>query len=129
MKYRATVVIFNGDKVLLVRDRGRKDFSLPGGGFKRHESTIQTAVREVCEELGIKAFSVKRLRHCDLNGQRAYHKVCQVVMDRDHSPFLKSREIDKFIWWDMQKGIPVQGHVKHILGKLGKIADELPGGG
>ncbi len=121
MRYRATAVIFDGDKVLLVRDRGRKDFSLPGGGFKRRESTIQAAVREVCEELGIKAVSVERLKNCDLDGQRAYHKVCQVAMDRDRSPFLKSHEIDKFIWWDMKSKVPVQGHVKYILGKLGKI--------
>ena len=123
-KYRATVVIIDNGKVLLVRDSGRHDFSLPGGGYKKGESTIQAGPREVFEELGIKAHSVERLRQCDLDGQRAYHKVCKIVMDNEQKPYLKSKEIDKFIWWDMQSSIPVQGHVKYILGKLGFLSQK-----
>lgn len=118
-KYRATVVIIDNSKVLLVRDHGKSDFSMPGGGYKKGESTIQAGTREVFEELGIKALSVERLRHCDLDGQRAYHKVCKIVVDNEHKPYLKSKEIDKIVWWDMKSKIPVQGHVKYILGKLG----------
>ena len=120
-RYRATVVIFNDDRVLLVRDRGRKDFSLLGGDFKKHENTIQAGIREACEELGIKTISAERLRHCDLHGRRANHKVCMIMMDMTHKPYLKSKELEEFIWWDMKSKIPVQGHVIYILKKLEKI--------
>jgi ADP-ribose pyrophosphatase YjhB (NUDIX family) len=120
-RYRATVVIFRDDKVLLVRDKGRHDFSLPGGGFKYNETTIQAGIREVCGEEtgGTKVLSAERLKYCDLDGKRAYHKVCLLTIEGE--PYIKRpREIDKIIWWDMKSKIPVQGHVKYILGKLGK---------
>jgi len=116
MRYRATAVIMRDCKVLLVRDKGRHDFSLPGGGFKRGESTVQAGAREVYEELGLRTVSAERLRHCDLEGRRAKHKVC--LLETRGGPYLKSRELDRFIWWDMKSELPVQGHVKYILGKL-----------
>jgi len=121
-RYRATVVIFRDDKILLVRDKGRRDFSLPGGAFKHNETTIQAGIREVCgEELGgIRVISAERLRHCDLDGRRAYHKVCSLTIQGE--PYINRRkEIDKVIWWDMKSKVPVQGHVKYILRKLDKI--------
>ena len=119
-RYRATAVIFRDGKVLLVRDKGKNDFSFPGGGFKQHETTIQAGIREVCgEELGgVKVLSAERLRHCDLDGRRACHKVCQLVIQGE--PYInRPEEIDKVIWWDMKSELPVQGHVKYILSKLG----------
>jgi 8-oxo-dGTP pyrophosphatase MutT (NUDIX family) len=49
--YRATALIVRNNKILLVRDRGRHDYSMPGGGIKPRESTIQACIREVEEEL------------------------------------------------------------------------------
>ena len=119
IRYRATVVIIRDGKVLLVRDRGEKDYSLPGGGFKRHENTIQAGTREVREELGIVSISAKRLRYCDFQGRRAKHKVCQLVIEVE--PYINQpKEIDKVIWWDMKSDLNVQGHVKYILSKLGE---------
>lgn len=81
-RYRATVVVIRDDKVLLVRDRGRKDYSMPGCGFKKGESTIQAGIREVREELGeLTIISAKRLRHCDFKGSRAKHKICQLIVE------------------------------------------------
>lgn len=118
-RYRATVVIFDSDKkILLVKDRGRNDYSLPGGGFKHNESTIAAGTREVYEELGIKALSAIRLYQCDFTGHRASHKVCQIIPDIKHQPYLKSKELVDFIWWDRICNIPVQGHVNYILSKL-----------
>jgi len=118
-RYRATAVILDDNKVLLVRDRGKHDYSLPGGGFKRHESTIQAGAREVAEELGIKVISSKRLKDCDISGKRAFHKVCLIEIDKTYKPYLKSNEIDDFVWWDMKQGLRTQGHVMGILKKLG----------
>ena len=68
-RYRATALIIRDNKVLLVRDIGRKAYSMPGGGFKPKESTIQAGTREVIEELRLKVISATRLRYCDLKGK------------------------------------------------------------
>lgn len=118
-RYRATAVIIRDNKMLLVRDKGKHDYSLPGGGFKRNETTIQASIREVCgEELGgIRVLSAERLRFCDLEGRRANHKVCMLVIEG--KPYInRPDEIDKVIWWDMESDIPLQGHVSYILSQL-----------
>ncbi len=93
---------------------------MPGGGFRRGESTIQAGIREVTkEELGgLTVVSAERLRQCDLDGDRAKHKVCQLVIEGE--PYIEQpKEIDRVIWWDMKSNLYVQGHVKYILNKLG----------
>lgn len=116
--YRATVIAIQDGKVLLVRDRGRKDFSLPGGGFKKGESTIQAGVRELGEEVGgLTVLSAERLRRCDFEGRRAKHKVCLVCARGD--PYVRQHaEIDKVVWWNRRSAIPLQGHVERILSKI-----------
>jgi ADP-ribose pyrophosphatase YjhB (NUDIX family) len=117
-RYRATLVIFRDNKVLLVRDKGKKDYSFPGGGFKHGENTIQAGMREVSEELrGINILSIERLRNCDFEGQRAKHKVCKFVIDGEPT-IRQNYELDNLIWWDTKSNVPVQGHVKYILSKL-----------
>lgn len=120
-RYRATVVILREGKLLLVRDKGRHDFSMPGGGFKHSESTIQAGVREVSEELGgLTVVSAERLRYCDFEGQRAKHKVCRLVVTGE--PHIRQgHELDKVLWWDMRSPLPVQGHVKRILSRLESV--------
>jgi len=118
MRERATAVIFKYNKVLLVRDKGKHAYSMPGGGFKKGESTIQACIREVVkEELGgINVVFAKRLRNCDLDGRRAKHKVC--LLEIQGNPYIAQRhEIDKIIWWDMKSKLSVQGHVRYILKK------------
>ncbi len=119
-RYRVSVVIIRDGKLLLVRDTGKYDFSLPGGGFEHGETTIQAGIREVAdEELGsVKVISAERLpKHWDLDGERAYHKFVRLTIQGE--PYIKRpKEIDKVIWWDMKSPLPVQGHVKYILSKI-----------
>jgi hypothetical protein len=118
-KYRATTVIIKDRKLLLVMDKGCKDFSMPGGGYKKGESTIQASIREVTkEELGgLTVISAIRLRQCDFEGQRAIHKVCQLIVEGE--PYIKQKdELDKIVWWDMKSELPIQGHVKYIINKI-----------
>jgi len=108
--------------VLLVREHSKKQYSLPGGGFKKGETTIATAVREIYEELGAKCYLVRRLENCDYKGKWAFHKVCQIALLDNNHPFIKAKnEIDDSIWWNMKDRIPVQHHVKAILNKMGLI--------
>ncbi len=113
MRQRATAVILQDNKVLLVRDRGHHNFSLPGGGLKKGESSLKAAAREIYEELGLKTLSSERLRNCDFIGSISKHRVCLLFITG--KPYLKSRELNKFIWWDMKRKLPTYAHVRLIL--------------
>lgn len=117
-RYRATALIIRDGKILLVRDRHRHAYSMPGGGFKVNESTIQVAIREIAEELRLKVISAERLHYCDFEGQRAKHKVC--LLKVEGTPHINHNELEGYIWWDMKRSVPVQGHVKKILHEYGK---------
>jgi len=116
MRKRGTAVVIRDGKVLLVRDRGRHHFSLPGGAIKKGEPTVSAAARELYEELGLKAIKVTRLRGCDFKGSVSEHKVC--LIEASGEPHLRGHELDKFIWWDMKKEIQVYAHVKNIFKKV-----------
>lgn len=116
MRQRGTAVVIRHGKVLLVRDRGRHRFSLPGGAVKPGEPTASAAARELYEELGLKAVNVRRMRHCDFKGSASHHKVC--LIEARGEPRLRGHELDKFMWWDGNTDIPVYAHVKAILRKL-----------
>jgi ADP-ribose pyrophosphatase YjhB (NUDIX family) len=116
MRKRATAVIIRNSSVLLVRDKGSHHFSLPGGAVKRGEPVVSAAAREVFEELGLHVINVKRLPHCDFRGSVSEHAVCLVEVNGE--PHLEGHELEKFIWWDMKKPLPVFAHVKSILRKI-----------
>ena len=119
VRQRGVAVVVRNGKVLLVRDRGKHRYSLPGGAVKKGEPTVSGAARELYEELGLKAIKVKRLRHCDFKGQTNLHKAC--LVEASGQLHLRGHELDKYIWWDMKKIIPVFPHVKVILGKMGLL--------
>lgn len=116
MRKRGTAVVMRTGRVLLVRDKGRHRFSLPGGGIKKGEPTVAAAARELYEELGLVAVEVTRLRECDFRGSTSEHKVCLVQAKGE--PHLRGHELDKFMWWDMKEPIPVYAHVRNILRRL-----------
>ncbi len=60
--------------------------------------------------------SVKRMRECDFKGAVSVHKVCLIKANGE--PNLRGHELDKYIWWDMKKPIPVYAHVTVILKKF-----------
>ena len=116
MRKRATAVVFSRGKVLLVRDKGKHHFSLPGGAMKKGEPTVSATARELREELGLHVIAVTRLKHCDFRGSVSEHRVC--LIEAEGKPHLKGHELDKFLWWDMKKPIPIYAHVNGILSKI-----------
>jgi 8-oxo-dGTP pyrophosphatase MutT (NUDIX family) len=118
VRKRGTAVVIRSGKVLLVRDKGKHQFSLPGGAIKKDEPSVSAAARELYEELGLHIINVKRMPECDFKGSLSEHKVC--LVEANGEPYLKGHELDKFIWWDFKGTIPVYDHVKSILGKIKK---------
>ncbi len=115
MRQRGTAVVFREGKVLLVRDRGKTKFSLPGGGINKNEPSMAGAIRELFEELGMSARKAERIFRCDFKGSMSKHKVC--LLETEDEPKIRG-ELDKFIWWDMKKEIPRYSHVDYILKRL-----------
>jgi len=115
LRKRATAVVIKNGKVLLVRDKGKRNFSLPGGGIHRDEPTLSAAIRELYEETGLRATKAIRLRDCDYKGSKNEHKVC--LIEANGKVRLK-HEIDRFVWWDMKQTLPVYPHVRYILSKV-----------
>ena len=122
MRLRATVVVLKDKKILLVRDKRKPKYSLPGGGIERNETTITAATRELNEELHLLVHSITRCHDADFKGSLSFHKVCLATIDNE--PHLTGNELDKFIWWNMKTQIPMYTHVTYILHKL-KLLSEL----
>jgi len=116
LRQRGTAVVIRDGKVLLVRDRGKHQFSLPGGGIRENEPAASAAGRELYEELGLSPIKITRLRDCDFRGSASHHKVC--LVEARGEPHLRGNELDKFIWWDMKQPIPLFAHVTQILHRM-----------
>lgn len=121
MRIRGTAVVIRDGKVLLVKDRGKHKYSLPGGGRNRNEPSLAAAARELYEELGMRAIKAQRIFKCDFEGSFSKHEVSLIETNDD--PDIRS-ELEHFIWWDMKDDIPRYAHVNFIMKKLGKRASE-----
>lgn len=116
MRRRGTAIVFRNKKVLLVRDRGKDKFSLPGGGTNDNEPSIAAAIRELYEELGMSTRKAERIFRCDFKGSLSNHKVS--IIETEDEPYLRGKELSEFVWWDMKSDIPRYSHVDQILDKL-----------
>jgi 8-oxo-dGTP pyrophosphatase MutT (NUDIX family) len=108
-------VVINNGRILLVLDKGKHTFSLPGGGVKQGEPSLAAAARELFEETGISARRAEYVgRHVTKNTTHAI-----VVIDKFRGEPHKKCEISAFVWWDLKQNINVRPHVTAILQKLG----------
>ncbi len=127
-RQRATAIVRRDDRVLLVRDRGRTPFMLPGGGIDAGELPEVAVARELSEETTLTATAVRYLFAHD--GKYNRHHVFSVQADGDvnlaHDPM-----VVEFVWWDGSADVPVHPHVSEILDKArgiditGQRFDEL----
>jgi predicted NUDIX family NTP pyrophosphohydrolase len=116
MRIRGDAVVLREGKLLLVRDKGEKNFSIPGGGAYKKEPSLAASVRELYEELKMTAFEAKRLNICDYKGHYNKHEV--VLIKTHDEPVINSKELDEFIWWNMKDDIRKFPHVDYIAERL-----------
>lgn len=119
-RQRATAVVFRDKKVLLVRDRGKHHYSLPGGSINKKERTIEAVKRELYEELGLHSVKVTRFREYDFRGIVNKHKVC--LIEATGEPHIKSYELDSYLWWNMKDNVPVYRYVRVVVNRLKRLA-------
>ncbi len=116
LRNRATAVVRRDGLLLLVRDRGFRNFSLPGGGVQKGESAEEAVVRELREETGLHAVSLSPLPQCCTSDVFNTYHVFEVLAE---GPLrLDPVELSAARWWDGRQGIPLFGYVNHVLARL-----------
>ena len=118
-RQRATAIVVRDSRILVVRDKFRPAFMLPGGGIDDGEQPEVAVARELEEETMLTATSVQYLFTHD--GKYNHHYVFSVEADGDvdisHDPL-----VVEFAWWDGGPDVPVHPHVTEILSKARDIS-------
>lgn len=118
---RATIIVQDDDgRILLVRDRGKRIFSLPGGKIERGEDARRAALRELQEETGINLTRAVRLfKH--VGGSRV-HEVFKSDVRADSRGKARA-EIAQIKWWDPDEGPApnIQASSREILNRAGVV--------
>ena len=110
---RATIIAEQDGKFLLIRERGSRTYSLPGGGFERGESTMLAALRELNEETKLSPVKAERL--FDHEGTTQLHKVVWVLTRG--SVRLQRKEVSDFLWWDGKERVNMLPSARDIIEK------------
>lgn len=109
---RATALVYRDGKLLLVRERGAKHWSLPGGGMKKGEDPVAAACRELDEETKLTAISATYLFHYESLSQ--HHHVC--LLAAEGKVELLKEEIGDYRWWDGKNQLPIIPSAVEIIG-------------
>jgi 8-oxo-dGTP diphosphatase len=113
LRRRATACVIRRGKVLLVRDKGKHHFSLPGGGVHHGEPSLSAAARELYAETRLRATKVVRL--FNYRGKVNEHRV--FLVEADGHVHL-GKELSDFMWWDGKTAILIYPHVTNILSQV-----------
>lgn len=118
-RLRATVIAEQDGKVLLVRERGSRRYSLPGGGIERGESAMEAGVRELREETMLTALRAEFL--FDHEGTTQYHKVIWALVQGRVQ--IQRKELSDHMWWAGHESVSLLDSAKAILER--RAADML----
>ena len=112
LRKRGVAVVLREGKVLLVKDRGKNKYSLPGGGVHKGERSYQAAARELYEETGLRAKQTTYIG--SFNGAISEHRAFLIEAE-GHVHLKRHGELVSYLWWDRLSDVPVYAHVKTIL--------------
>ena len=112
-RQRATAIVMRGGRALLVRDKGRTSFALPGGGVQEGELPIYAVARELHEETALAATAIVYLG--EHSGKYNHHHIFGVAADGEVD-VAQDDMVEEFAWWDGAADVPVHPHVREILG-------------
>lgn len=120
-RQRATALVIRDGKYLLVRDKGKGHYSLPGGGIEKGEAALTAACRELGEELGLRAYKAERLFDYNSEQSANVHKV--VLVHAGGEIRLNRRELEAYTWWDGKGSLPVYPNVTNIITRYRRLVD------
>ena len=110
---RATALVIHRGKYLLVRDKGRNQYSLPGGAINQDEPPVAAAVRELYEETQLKVMKAEYL--FEHRGTVNSHAVVMIEIEPDTRVRLQTSELDDYKWWNGGDDLPLNDHVRDIV--------------
>ena len=118
------VIIINGDKALLIKRRlldpyAPKRWDIPGGGSDPGEDALQTAIRELEEEIGYQASIDHIVLHNKekiIKPNRSYHRHTFIHKSNDKFEPKLSKEHSEFKWMDIKEieGTNLPDHYKLV---------------
>jgi len=111
---RATALAMNGGRLLLVRERGAKHWSLPGGGIKKGEDAVAAAIRELDEETRLVTTSATYLFRYESPSQN--HHVC--CLKAESQVRLLKEEIGDYRWWDGETELAIIPSAVEIIERV-----------
>lgn len=115
IRQRATAILMRDEKVLLVRDRNRPSFALPGGGIEANELAISAVARELHEETTLIASTIAYLfQH---GGKHNNHHVFRIQAEGEVN-VQRDAHVEEFFWWDRVLEASVYPHVLEILDRF-----------
>jgi 8-oxo-dGTP pyrophosphatase MutT (NUDIX family) len=116
LRDRATAVVRRDGLLLLVRDRGFRRFSLPGGGLRRGESPEAAVVRELEEETGLQSTSVTPLPQCRTTD--IFNTYLVFLIHARGELHIDPVELSEATWWDGKERLPLFHYVRHVITML-----------
>lgn len=119
LNIRVRVIIKSKSEILMVKNWfGPNSLQLPGGGKKFHEKPIDTAKREIKEELGIDLASNTRLVSDDISIVKSngiLFRFVYVVSEFSEIPKVKpNREISGYKWVDINSNLIPEYVSRHL---------------
>lgn len=117
LRKRGVAVVLRHGRVLLVKDRDRNKYSLPGGGVHDNERSYQAAARELYEETGLHARKLTYIG--SFKGAVSEHKAF-ITESEGHVHLKQHGELISYLWWDMKSDVPVYAHVNAIIAMLNR---------
>jgi 8-oxo-dGTP diphosphatase len=118
------VVAIRNGRVLLVFDRYKQCWEIPGGAIEPGEKPLMCAIREFTEESGQ---SIEKLNFIGLaeiclnNGHKTFTAVYTGWLE-GLLPFLPNDEIEIFNLWDFSTDIGYIDDIDRYIAEVGKIA-------
>jgi 8-oxo-dGTP diphosphatase len=125
----ALVALWRTGRVLMVFDRHRQSWELPGGSLEGSESPRQAAERELLEETGQQPDERLRFigyaRFVLAPDRRTEYLALYAGFCTEPRPFEPTEEIADIHWWDLHAPLP--GHVQHLDIYLAALTQQTGG--
>lgn len=101
-------IIIKNKKVLLVYEKGRNFWGFPKGHIEENENEIETALREVKEEVGLEVNIISNKRYIlnyNIRNEIDKTTILYLATPKDDKIIMQESEIENVKWCDFEETI------------------------